>query len=515
MAILAGPFLKFCGATNANWSVSILLITNADGPPSVAARSANSPDAAVQKIYSFQNNYFWTCRVTAERTAADRTVSYVCSVDGTSRIAEWVIPSTGTAPRMAYASCAGFHSPRDAQRYGARRNERWQHLLKNHRHRLTDKTRASDGERPAHLLLMGGDQVYADSIWSDRREASAFVDWNDAGQNEKTKFGSLMANQAERFYLSLYLRRWTESEPAEAFASIPSLMMWDDHDIFDGWGSFPPARHNCPVYQGIFQTAAKYFRLFQQHSNSLAAVPGLIKQPTGSDQHHSFGFNLGPVAIVAPDLRGSRTSTEILGRENLDAVLAWIDALGASEPPPKHLIVMLSLPIMYPSFALLETGLHWFPGNQDLEDDVRDHWTSPRHREERIRLIQRLLKFSDKTKCQVTVVSGDVHVGAASTITANAGNGQATTVIHQLISSAMVNAPPPAAAMFFLNQFTRHTERIDDHIIGEMRTFSNTSQTFIPRRNWLSLETDSANRIWANLHVEEQSSPFVRVISPR
>ncbi len=27
-------------------------------------------------------------------------------------------------------------------------------------------------------------------------------------------------------------------------------MMWDDHDIFDGWGSYPHALLTCSVFQG-------------------------------------------------------------------------------------------------------------------------------------------------------------------------------------------------------------------------------------------------------------------------
>jgi hypothetical protein len=517
MGISAGPFLKFCGSTADTWDVSILVVTDQDSQPDVQIQPP-TPSATLtqpQKIHAVRNSFFWTCRVSTPRGTQDLPVACSIKVAGNSQTAAWVVPPTNAAPRIAYASCAGFHSARDAQRYGNRRHERWQHLVDNHRRLLQTTSLARNEEGPAHLLLMGGDQVYADAIWSDRREASAFVDWSEAGQNEKTPFGPLMARQADNFFLNLYLRRWKEPEPAAAFAAIPTLMMWDDHDIFDGWGSFPPKRHQCPVYQGIFQTAAKYFRLFQQHSSSINEIPGLLQPPADGQQPHSFGFNLGKLAILAPDLRGCRTNTQILGRKNLDAIVAWINRLGKAPEPPRHLLVMLSLPLMYPSFALLETGLQWVPGAQDLEDDVRDHWTSAPHKEERLRLIHRLLAFSASSGCQVTIVSGDVHVGAVSTITGTAAHDKPAPVIQQLISSALVNAPPPASAVFFLNQFTQHTERIDDGILGEMRTFSNSSQTFIPRRNWLSLEPDSVDRIWAKLHVEGDPHPLVRVIQPR
>ena len=28
-------------------------------------------------------------------------------------------------------------------------------------------------------------------------------------------------------------------------------MIWDDHDIYDGWGSYPAHMQNCSVFQGL------------------------------------------------------------------------------------------------------------------------------------------------------------------------------------------------------------------------------------------------------------------------
>ncbi len=58
----------------------------------------------------------------------------------------------------------------------------------------------------------------------------------------------------------------------------------------------------------------------------------------------------------------------------------------------------------------------FLPGQQELEDDLRDHWTSPPHLQERLRSVHRLLKFSAETECRVTILSGDVHVAAVGVI---------------------------------------------------------------------------------------------------
>ncbi|MBL8814337.1 MAG: alkaline phosphatase family protein [Planctomycetaceae bacterium] len=529
MSLQAGPFLKFCGGSASEWIVSVLVITDRETAPVLTASiGTKSIPTTATRIHGFQKSVFWTFRLLINRTATQQTVVYKVTDDSDVASFDFHVPAQNAIPAMAYASCAGFHSAKAAQNYGAQKNERWQHLLSLHRQFAEPP---QPGAQPAdetayHLLLMGGDQVYADAIWTDQ-ETSSIVRWNDDGQSRKAKFTSLMATQVERFYLKLYLSRWKQSSPAEVYASIPSIMMWDDHDIFDGWGSYEPELQYCPVHQGIFRIAAQYFRLFQHHSASLSQVPGLVTAatptpipgvitvPTKNDENHTVGFSLGPLAIVAPDLRGSRTSDQILGRTHMDAIVNWLESLGTLPAKPRHLIVMLSIPLMYPSFQWIESVLGLLPGSQDLEDDLRDHWTSRPHREERLRLIHRLLKFAREQNCRITIVSGDVHVAAVSTITADGlTDSRNVNVMNQFISSAIVNSPPPATAMFFLNHVANWKEDIDRNIVGEMKTYPNTSTTFIAKRNWLSLQPDSQHRIWANLHVEGEEHPYVKVIHP-
>ena len=59
-----------------------------------------------------------------------------------------------------------------------------------------------------------------------------------------------MAEEATFFYFTHYRQHWCSKHLADAFACIPQVMMWDDHDIFDGWGSYPHALLTCSVFQG-------------------------------------------------------------------------------------------------------------------------------------------------------------------------------------------------------------------------------------------------------------------------
>ncbi len=56
----------------------------------------------------------------------------------------------------------------------------------------------------------------------------------------------------------MYAENWgRHPELKKALTSIPSLMMWDVHDIFDGAGSYPPLLHDSPMMMGLFLAAQK------------------------------------------------------------------------------------------------------------------------------------------------------------------------------------------------------------------------------------------------------------------
>src|SRR3546814_11935802 len=47
-------------------------------------------------------------------------------------------------------------------------------------------------------------------------------------------------------------------------ARVPTLAIWDDHDICDGWGSLPPERMDSPFGRAVFAVARELYLLFQQ-----------------------------------------------------------------------------------------------------------------------------------------------------------------------------------------------------------------------------------------------------------
>ena len=90
----------------------------------------------------------WRFDFTIKQTARAQPVSY--SIGGVENV--FVVPPRDVIPNMLYASCNGFSSmkllndTKDANRL-------WRQVAEKHE------------AKPYHLLMMGGDQLYCDSMW--------------------------------------------------------------------------------------------------------------------------------------------------------------------------------------------------------------------------------------------------------------------------------------------------------------------------------------------------------------
>ena len=114
-----------------------------------------------------------------------------------------------------------------------------------------------------------------------------------------------------------------------------------------------------------------------------------------------------------------------------------------TDPGISHLFVISSIPVVHPDFSELERALSIFPGQQELEDGLRDRWNSTPHKQE--------AAAPDPSSCwifkwrgnRVTLLSGDVHVGALGLIRdLRSIGGGASEEILQLTSSGIISPPP-------------------------------------------------------------------------
>ena len=496
MAIVMGPVLSFRGADDATWKVSAVIVT--DGAAAeVTAGGTPAPGVALWKV---KNRTAYRHAFSFPIKAAGSTGSYAAA-GKTYKIA---VPGEKDAPRMAYESCNGFSSSK---------------LMKsvNDNNFLWKEMSARHAKAPYHLLLQGGDQVYADEMWETQQVMKDWValSWKKGNAAPVTQE---MTDVLTAFYFNLYVERWSQPEVAKVLATVPSITMWDDHDLIDGWGSYPEERQTCKVFGAIWKAASKAFAVFQQHLDDTEQRPGSISgmRPDATAKFpvtagaFSYGYNINGISILAIDMRSQRTVDDhVITKEHWDEIFKWLD----ERPEGCHLIVMSSIPVVYPGFDTLETVLAFVPGHQDLEDDMRDHWRSRPHKAERLRMVHRLLGMSALKKIRVTLVSGDVHVAALGIVESTRDpKGGGENIINQLISSGIVHPGPGGAVLFALRYLFDSDDEMDRGIVGRMAQFPGSQTKFIGSRNYLSIEPDDRKkmkpddklRLWCNWVVESE-----------
>lgn len=155
-----------------------------------------------------------------------------------------------------------------------------------------------------HFVLMVGDQVYIDEDKPD-----VFADHFDS--NPSVRRQAL----ADKYRLN-----WSRQPVRRVMANVPTYMMWDDHDIRDGWGSLagdsPTMRQQYPRGEDIFVRSNAYFEDARdvywhfQGCHNPRQVPDLAlvtdPPPHGVRQAMPFTFRCGRLLVLVIDSRGAR-----------------------------------------------------------------------------------------------------------------------------------------------------------------------------------------------------------------
>ena len=506
--IVVGPILGFRGAKEGRWYTSALVVLqDTDSPPqltfTVDGVSGAEEKAVLLKKYA--GRHVWRLDWSVAQTNQEQPVDYAINGGETYR---FVVPEQNKPLRICYGSCFGVNTLQDVNKV-RNKNAMWKVLQRVHQ------------EKPYHLFFLGGDQIYSDQVWET---VQPLRDWLHKPLKKRVQapFTADMEQQVAQFYFDLYCQMWSQKHPAAILSQIPTLMMWDDHDIFDGWGSYTPEQQECAVYLGIFSQAREHFRLFQlqaQHDTDFGEIGFL------GNNGFTYAHRIGDLALVALDLRSERTLNQVMSPETWTRLQTWMeDELKEKLMPDnsrrtgcKHLLVMSGIPIVNADLTLLEAALDIRPGKQRMEDDLKDQWLSRAHQQERLRLIHRLLQFSQESRCRVTIVSGDAHVAFMGYIQSNRDHHTCAeaNVINQLTSSAMVNLPPPALVVYMMEKLlSGKIEEVDRDITARLLKYPGTSRHILGVRNWLSVILDEQPCIWAEWYVEGEEKPYTKVIHP-
>jgi len=483
-SILLGPIL---GVESNNIYTVCLLTDNyannveviIDGKVIVALEVGETP-----------SGMFWRAECALNVGENNRFIDYfikineIISTDKNKRNGwSFYLPGSTESPKFAYASCNGF-SDESFREKTSNPYFLWSKMTRQH------------NESPFSLLLMGGDQVYADSIWGKVKSLSK---WSNLPRETKVKRNStkVMERQINSFYDQLYQDRWSSPDMSLMLASIPSVMMWDDHDIFDGWGSYPEDIQECDVYKCIFKYAKKYFECFQMRSiNNTSLI-------SNSSSHYAFSFEFRGYHILAIDNRSERTLSQVMSDyqwNDINNVLTNINS-------DCDLLLMTAVPIVYRDFSFTEGAFDATPWEEELTDDLKDHWRAKEHQGERARLIMRLLDNS-KQRCGRTVMlSGDIHIGCLGVI--NDRTTESPVKVHQVVSSGIVHPSPSMIEWYGIMAVTNDRDEYlnEDNSIKISMLKPHGSNKYIRSRNYVTLERGTDDKLWVNWMCEHKDSP--------
>ena len=454
---------------------------------------------------------FWRFNIEVELADVQQHIGYRINRGASSGF--W-IPARGQTMNIMFHSCNGFSASVNPNQFSGP-DPLWRDVLNVHQ------------TRPFHVMIGGGDQIYNDRVRLETRHFGEWCQLRNPNIKHNAPFSTEMKEELESFYLNRYAMWFSQGLFGMANSQIPMVNVWDDHDIIDGFGSYPDHFMKTPVFSGIGNVAFKYYMLFQHQSvveetaqHEPSWVLGHEPGPYIHQQSRNIFMQMGRhVAFLGIDCRTERMRDEILSIRTFDLLLEKCRK-ELLEGETKHLIVLLGVPIAYPRLVWLENVLtskamdpikalgragvlkggflNKFDGGVEILDDLDDHWTASHHKQERNDLIKDLQDLAAEKSVRITILGGDVHLAAVGQFHSNPKlkipKDRDHRYMPNVISSAIVNTPPPDIMADVLNKRnkTHHLDKYTDEIMIPMFTHDvdhkkRNNKHLLPRRNWCSI----------------------------
>jgi hypothetical protein len=486
--VVMGPLLNYRRTSNQQtgqpiWHGSVLIVTTPGQPePQLVLSPAGAVDPnhgnprfsvdsrtfQGERLFEDPRKAFWRFRIEAPMQPFESRWKY--DIQGLKYVDPkklekpqiFVIPSVNQSMRIMFHSCNGFSVGTDMDVWQG--PVLWNDVLRMHE------------QRPFHVMLGGGDQIYNDGVRVDG-PLKPWTDIHSPHHRREFPFDEKMRGDCDEYYYNNYIRWYGQAPFSHANSQIPQVNIWDDHDIIDGFGSYTDHFMNCAVFRGIGGVAHKYYLLFQHHlappkstfttdaphttnvgdsgHGTTPADPVQMKDTfvmtnDEGDDSYIIGQKPGPyveecsrniycqlgarIAFAGIDARTERTRRQVNYPETYKLLFDRLDREFTANPDLKHMILLLGVPIAYPRLIWLENILqspliapikflnkrfgfaggffNQFDGKVDLLDDLDDHYTAHQHKTERRELMLMLQEFSKKFSARVTILGGDVHLAA-------------------------------------------------------------------------------------------------------
>jgi hypothetical protein len=380
--------------------------------------------------------------------------------DGFPRSAFRTYPKDG-ALEVVFGSCrvAAPHVPP----YSLRKDEDPRGREIDALHTLAQRMRNSPREEWPDVLLMLGDQVYADEVSPATR---AFI---ESRRDLSEPPGERVLDFDE--YTRLYHESWSDPTIRWLLSTLSTAMIFDDHDVHDDWNISEAWLEEMRSHEWwnrhILGALASYW--VYQHLGNLSpgdhqedellrrvkeaddAEPVLEEFARRADQETSgtrwsFRRDLGRTRLVVIDSRAGRVLDE--GSRSMLDEQEWEWIAEQATGDFDHLVVATSLPwLLGPGMHYAEAwseavaGGAWGPLFRPLAEKARqtadlEHW--PAFQESFLRLAELLRSVAAGERGQapasVVVLSGDVHHAYLYEVAFPRGSGVRSPVYQAVCS---------------------------------------------------------------------------------
>lgn len=297
------------------------------------------------RLHAERGCTFWRFNIEIELRETQQRIAY--RINRGPSTGFWV-PAKGQTMNILFHSCNGFSmsvNPNDL----SGPDPMWRDVLNTHQ------------TQPFHVMIGGGDQVYNDCLIGESELFNQWLDMTNLEDKRLAPFTRAMQDELEELYLERYCMWFSQGLFGLASSQIPMVNMWDDHDISDGYGSYPHEDQDSPCFCGLGSVAFKYYMLFQHQSIpdelDTTEPSWLLGQKPGpyiKELSRSMFMSLGSkVTLLAVDARTERTEDDVVSEDTWRLIMdRCYDEVkrGTTE----HLLVLLGVPIAYPRMVWLE-----------------------------------------------------------------------------------------------------------------------------------------------------------------
>ena len=468
MDLLLGPVLRHVDDTAA------LVWVQTDGAAIVSVLGCTAPTFEVQ-------GYHYAL-VTVTGLTPDSITEYRVSIDGEQ---VWPLPDPSFPPSVirtrgplsAHGLRAIFGSCRYPKTGITKIDDKLgEDALDRYATRMA---RRPIGEWPDVLVLLG-DQVYADELTPEARQHLA---GRRIGRGTRRK---RPPDEVVSFteYEGLYRHSWSDPEIRWIMSTVPTAMIFDDHDIRDDWNTSAVWRAEInkePWWRDRIRAGLATYWVYQHLGNlspaELAADedyqrmltidgdiwPALVELADRADAEvdankgvrFSYRWDLGRSRLIMMDSRNGRILEPDDGRMMIgEREFSWLEAQAADGLENlDHLVLGSSLPWLLPPLVSDLQTVNEIAADQSgwrgrIAERIRqaadlEHWSA--FIKSFLRLTEMISRAATGPRgpATVSVLSGDVHHSyVARAHFTEVEPDTPTAAVHQLVCSPVHNYVP-------------------------------------------------------------------------